>query len=508
MKRIAIYSRKSKETEKGESVKNQIQMCKDYFSKKYDDCVFQVFQDEGFSGGNTNRPQFQRMMLLAKRREFDCIACYKIDRIARNIIDFMNTFDILKKNSVSLVSITEGFDPNTPTGMMMMTMIAGFAEMERMSIAQRIKDNMTELAKLGRWSGGTPPFGYKPVKIQNGNKIELYLELIPEYQEKIKSAFKCLAEGHTIRQSAKILNMPDKTVANLINNPTYCQSDDFSAKYLKTLGYEVFGEIDGHGYLAYNRRIKDKTGKKLFNAKGMFVSVSKHTPAVSSSLWIAANEQIRKRGEEARPRISQFSFLAHLVKCSCGSGMYLTPGNRKKDGSRVYYFGCSRKKYDKSACDNGWINAAYLEKDVLSSLNRCADDTEYFKKYISTKNDTNIDFEIKKLKKAITKNDVELDNLAENIGLLTGSAAKKTADRMNKLSKKNDFLSENLLKLERANLLDNFDSYSISTLQKNIKYLLDSWDSLNIERKQLLIKNIIKEVLWDGKKKFKIKFNL
>ena len=73
----------------------------------------------------------------------------------------MNTFDILKKNKVSLVSITEGFDPTTPVGMMLMTMIAGFAEMERMNIAQRVKDNMNALAKMGRWLGGTPPTGYK-----------------------------------------------------------------------------------------------------------------------------------------------------------------------------------------------------------------------------------------------------------------------------------------------------------------------------------------------------------
>lgn len=62
MKRIAIYSRKSKETDTGESIKNQIQMCKEYFLRKNEDCIFETFIDEGFSGGNTNRPEFQRMI--------------------------------------------------------------------------------------------------------------------------------------------------------------------------------------------------------------------------------------------------------------------------------------------------------------------------------------------------------------------------------------------------------------------------------------------------------------
>ena len=82
MKRVAIYSRKSKETDTGESINNQIQFCKDYFLGRNDDTYeFEIFQDEGFSGGNINRPEFKRMMLLCQHREFDIVACYKVDRI-------------------------------------------------------------------------------------------------------------------------------------------------------------------------------------------------------------------------------------------------------------------------------------------------------------------------------------------------------------------------------------------------------------------------------------------
>ena len=57
---IAIYSRKSKFTGKGESIGNQVELCKEYvrnmFGEKYADrCV--VFEDEGFSGGNLKRPE-------------------------------------------------------------------------------------------------------------------------------------------------------------------------------------------------------------------------------------------------------------------------------------------------------------------------------------------------------------------------------------------------------------------------------------------------------------------
>lgn len=91
-------------------------MCKTYFNRADEDCSFEIFQDEGFSGGNINRPSFQRMLELAKHKQFDIIAVYKVDRIARNIVDFVNIYDELENHDIKLVSITEGFDPSTPIG--------------------------------------------------------------------------------------------------------------------------------------------------------------------------------------------------------------------------------------------------------------------------------------------------------------------------------------------------------------------------------------------------------
>ncbi len=509
MKRIAIYSRKSKETDTGESIKNQIQMCKDYFLRKNEDCIFETFVDEGFSGGNTNRPEFQRMIFLAKHKSFDVVACYKIDRIGRNTKEFLTTFDELEQHNVSLVSITEGFDPETPAGRMMMTMIAGFAEMERMSIAQRVKDNMNGLAKMGRWSGGTPPTGYKSVRLDNGDKTVMYLELLPEYKENLINIFKAAAEGYSCRYIGKLFDMPPKTILNIINNPTYCKSNILSKKYLESLGFEVFGELNDLGYLSYNRRPKDKNGKKKFNAKGMLVSVSKHEAPIDAEIWIKANQQIKQRGDEANPRISQYSFLAHKVKCACGSGMYLNPGYMKKNGTRTCYFCCSRKKYNKTLCNNGQINVSRLENDILEMLENISKDKNILEKYINSKSDTkNILIEINLLKKEIKNYDKQLDTLSENLSKLKGYAANKIIQTMNNISGKIDKLNEQLLILERKNILNSIDNVNIDLLQKNIKILLKRWDELSIDEKQVEINNIIKEIQWDGDKKISVKFNI
>ena len=60
--KAAIYSRKSKFREEGESIKNQIEMCIKYAECNLGITEYEIYQDEGFSGGNTDRPEFQKMM--------------------------------------------------------------------------------------------------------------------------------------------------------------------------------------------------------------------------------------------------------------------------------------------------------------------------------------------------------------------------------------------------------------------------------------------------------------
>src|SRR5471030_2640600 len=106
---IAIYTRKSIYVENSESIGTQIDLCKLYFKGEHE---FEIFEDEGFSGKNTNRPAFKRLMALCKMGKIEAVAVYKIDRIARNIVDFVNIFDELDKLGIKLISITEGFDPS------------------------------------------------------------------------------------------------------------------------------------------------------------------------------------------------------------------------------------------------------------------------------------------------------------------------------------------------------------------------------------------------------------
>ena len=112
IRRAAIYSRKSKFTGKGESIGTQVELCKEYVRVHYGDTAVDkvaVYEDEGFSGGNLNRPDFKIMMDAAKKRKFKAIIVYRLDRISRNIRDFASLIEELARLDISFVSIKVHF---------------------------------------------------------------------------------------------------------------------------------------------------------------------------------------------------------------------------------------------------------------------------------------------------------------------------------------------------------------------------------------------------------------
>ncbi|WP_196602359.1 recombinase family protein [Pectinatus frisingensis] len=194
---IAVYSRKSKFTGKGESIENQVELCRQYIHAHYPNCNDEdilIYEDEGFSGKNTERPEFKKMMADARANTFSAIVCYRLDRISRNIGDFAKLIEELDGLKVSFISIKEQFDTSSPMGRAMMYISSVFSQLERETIAERIRDNMHELAKTGRWLGGRTPTGYKSesvekITVEGKIKKACKLTLIPEEAEIIKQIY-------------------------------------------------------------------------------------------------------------------------------------------------------------------------------------------------------------------------------------------------------------------------------------------------------------------------------
>ncbi len=99
-----------------------------------------------------------------KRQKPDYLVCYRLDRISRNVSDFSALIEELNDRNISFVCIKEEFDTSKPMGKAMMYIASVFAQLERETIAERVRDNMLMLARTGRWLGGTTPLGYTSEK--------------------------------------------------------------------------------------------------------------------------------------------------------------------------------------------------------------------------------------------------------------------------------------------------------------------------------------------------------
>ena len=207
----------------------------------------------------------------------------------------------------------------------MMTLLASLAEMERENIKQRVTDSMLNLAKQGRWTGGTAPFGYKVISKDGGKYLEL------EDEDNIKYIFNEFINGKGIIKLSNEFNCDKKKISRILHNITYLKSSTEANTYLKqTLKYEIVGTPNGCGYLPYGKN-KVIDGKKVKNVDGLKIAaISKHKAIIELETFIKAQEKLKTFEGRKAPRISNKSFLAQMVQCTCGSNMLIVLGHKKE----------------------------------------------------------------------------------------------------------------------------------------------------------------------------------
>lgn len=168
-KKVALYVRVSTEgqAEEGYSIEAQKKMLEAFcVSKGYDS--FEFYIDPGFSGSNIDRPALTALIRDIENGRISHVAVYKLDRLSRSQKDTLYLIeDVLNKNDVGFISLTENMDTSTPIGRAMLGIISAFAQLERENIKIRTRMGMRERVKGGLWMGGGKiPFGYDydPIK--------------------------------------------------------------------------------------------------------------------------------------------------------------------------------------------------------------------------------------------------------------------------------------------------------------------------------------------------------
>jgi len=146
--KAAIYARVSTLDQQPE---NQLEELRRYVAARGWTAV--EFVDKGVSGAKDSRPALNQLLDGARRRRFDVVVCWRLDRLGRNLRHLIGLLDDLQTLGVAFVSLAEGIDATTPAGRLQMHILGAIAEFERGRIVERVKAGLDRARRQGRRLG-------------------------------------------------------------------------------------------------------------------------------------------------------------------------------------------------------------------------------------------------------------------------------------------------------------------------------------------------------------------
>lgn len=521
--KVAIYVRKSKFIDTSESIDNQIKMCENNIKNKYPNkkIEFYIYEDEGYSGATINRPQFKQLMDNIKN--YDILVCYRLDRISRNVADFAKTLEVLESNKCQFISVTENFDTTSPIGRAMIYIASVFAQLERETTAERIRDNMLILAKEGKWSGGNYPLGLdgKKSKYVDDDGIERKCSklVINESEiETVKLIYNSYLNIGSLSGTVTYLmqqNIKNKkgtfydmsSLRKILENPVYCKVDQNVINFLRNQGLQVFGEADGiHSFLSYNKTssiTSDGKKTKINNPKNEWIVAKSTVKGIfDSEDWLNVQNQLNNNFSSAPISSKKHTaLLSGKVYCAkCNSKMIVRNGKKLKSGVQNYDYTCTLKRNSKSKlCSAPNINTKVLDSTVISQIKNLWPTR---KSIIDSLKNTN-------------SNDKKIDSKAEILKLNNSISEKqKKINRFLDMIVENDDLKDDFLdkirtlkseineiKIKIDTLKNNDESHKIDELNIGIiEEMLkkcNSIDSLSREEQEELLRYLIDSVYVD-----------
>ena len=150
-KKAAIYVRVS--TDK-QTIENQVRELRQIAERRGWQVV-EEYHDAGISGakGRDGRPGLDQMLNDARRRKFDVVMAWAIDRLGRSLVDLLGTIQVLEACGVDLYLDQQSIDTTTPAGRLMFQITGAFAEFERSMIRQRVRAGLKRAIAQGKRLG-------------------------------------------------------------------------------------------------------------------------------------------------------------------------------------------------------------------------------------------------------------------------------------------------------------------------------------------------------------------
>ena len=324
--------------------------------------VIQEYREEGKSGKDTDRPQYQRMLSDIRSGCVNAVLCTKIDRVSRSLMDFYGFHNLLEEYDITFISLGENWDTSSPMGRFALKITLAAAELEREQTAERTKEKMAWRAQQG---------------LSNGGRVLGY-DIDPDHP------------------GIPTVNEEEKALVNLIYE-TYSREKSFQrvARIVNAKGYRTKSYISRRDRVQGGKRFADTTVAHILRNPYYIGKVyhkgelyeGQHKAIVSMDVFDRVQKVIRSnRVTNSRPRKQNLHvfLLQGLVRCgSCRA--YMTPYYGYNHQKRPYfYYACTTSQHSgKEACDMRPAPAKPLEEAVADRLARLNDDPRLLKELLS-----------------------------------------------------------------------------------------------------------------------------
>lgn len=367
IKKVAIYSRKSRPDETEEVLKRQLSILMEMCTKNNWD--YDVFQEVGSSQSINEkvRPELNKMLDKVQRYEYDAIVITDQDRLSRTTAGFAQIKEVLANYGVQVVTTTKVYDYSSQEDDLMSDMLSIVAKQEYVNIKKRLVRGKRASAKEGNWVGGKTPVGYsynhKTKKLEPDENAPV-----------IKKIFEMYLSGKTSTDIERQFELEG------ILTPT-------GSKWNKARISVVLANPVYKGTVIYGKTKVSKVEKKPSGSPKQFktdeseqiVIENAHEPIVSEDVWDTA-EAIRE-GRLTKPpsaRIGKVAFTG-LIKCAiCGR----THSFQRRKGKELRVTSCQTRHYKEdgsyTVCENKGVKLSDFEEVFFAHFSLFVNELEQY----------------------------------------------------------------------------------------------------------------------------------
>ncbi|MBR4929794.1 MAG: recombinase family protein [Bacteroidaceae bacterium] len=429
--KAVIYARYSSNSQREESIEGQIRDCTAY-AERNGYMVIGAYADRAISGTTDDRPEFQKMIKDSKRKQFDLVIVWKLDRFARNRYVSAKYKAQLRQNGVRVISANETISDGA-AGILTESILEGMAEWYSENLKENVIRGLSVNAEKCKWNGGTLPIGYVVDEEQHLQPNRLTAPFVVE-------AFKMYDEGHTLTQIRDHLN--GKGLTNTKGRPL------------------TYGSIQ---HMLSNRRyIGEYAYRETIVPNGI--------PAiVALDLFERVQEKLEKNKKApARAKADEAYLLTTKLFCGhCGTAMNGESG-KSRNGTVHRYYKCHAVKKKLNDCKKKSVRKEWVEDLVVNATMEMLQDDDTIEAIVSMlmrlQDEENTDLPM--YEKQLMQTETAIDNIVTAV--MNGMASKALQAKLTQLEDAKEELLARIAeeKLEKPKISAEFMTFWLHRFRK------------------------------------------